>query len=69
MKEFTFRLGVALFSIVGQAISMFVLIWQFIVNLWGWWFWFSMLSVMGWGMVIALLLDIGWLKMKKEVKK
>ncbi len=62
MSEYIFRLGVALFSIVGQVISMSVFIWQFVVNIWGGWFWFSMLSVMGWGIVIALLNDIGWLK-------
>lgn len=62
VKEDILKLGVVLFTIVGQITSMIVLVYQTFTNMFGVWFWFSLQASMGWGMLIALMNDTGFIK-------
>lgn len=70
-------ISVSIVAILGQMFTLGVFTWQLFSNIWGFWFWFSLASVLGYGISVAALRDIdNLIKMtshktrnKKEVKK
>lgn len=62
MEERNFKLLVVLIAIIGNILSLGVLIWQAIVNMFGFWMWFSFLASIGWGLLVGLMLDMEFLK-------
>ena len=57
MNEVFYKLTVAVITILGQLISIVVLVYQTFTNMFGAWFWFSLQATMGWGLLIALMND------------
>jgi len=69
MKEFTLKILIVLVALVGQVMSIGVFIWQSIANMFGFWFWFSFQSTIGWGLFIALMRDVNFVFSNKGEEK
>ncbi len=63
MKNITWLIIVVIIAALGQIFTLGVMIWQFIVAPFSFWFWFSLVGTMGYGFFIAAMNDL--LKEKK----
>lgn len=61
MDEFWWRVGIVFMAMAGATFSTMIWIWQLITNMFGFWFWFSLASCVGWGMLCAILNDIDFI--------
>lgn len=62
--EIHFTLLLCAIAIVGEVFSFGVLIWLWLTNLYGFWFWFSCVSCFGWGLFVAAMNDL--MKLESE---
>lgn len=67
MKENRFKLLVVLIVLIGNVFSLIVTIHQMFTNMFGFWFWFSFNSTLGWGMLVALMNDTDFLDVSQNV--
>lgn len=58
MNDRQIFITVSIITILGQLFTLGVVCWQLVSNLWGFWFWFSLVATFGYGIATASLRDL-----------